>query len=315
MNYSVCDNRLETYSIWFQYWYKKRLKEKMFYRKLYLPAKWLGVVPLNIFYSNRPKMFMKWFNILLSFAYLVLSVYCLLLRYLTFAQYNLSVSTFMAVDLIVWLHDFLSQTCIFVMTHLYRIEWKIFLKYLQKNSKDFEDRDGQIDIGISIFALFGSVTVNLFQHGFVQLQIGYFNPAYYSYYICNIYQIFVCTFLSHMGNILIRHQKKILVNLKQTKKYLINNNVTKIIIEFTNICINIKNLNLLYGWQILFIFTGGIVNILTFINFMFLHNAGNQSLSVSDLFRIVFYLVSKIYYLDKSFLFCFCLGCRCFFLI
>lgn len=266
----------------------------MLFRKLYLIAKLLGVVPVN-----KPKKNMKWFSVLLKFSYFMLSVYCLHTRGFVYSNYMSWGSTVMTVDLAVVIHDFLSQNCILIIPYLYRHECRILFEYLQKYSKDFGG-----SIVISIFTIFGSVIVNCFQAGYMRLKYGMFIPTYYPYYICNIYEIFVCTFVISIANILIGHQQKVLVNLKEAKIYLINSNVTEIRKEFTKICSNINNINILYGWQLLCIFTGAIVNILTFINFLFfnsIHNHNDSLITVTDLFRSIFYMVS-IFFLNFNYL-------------
>lgn len=281
------------------------------YQKLQLIAVCLGMVPVNILNQNNPNFFVKYLNIIFNFIYLVLIVYGLFLRYLTDFKNALHPITMIVADSIEVFNEILTLSSVFIMSRLHRNEWSVFLNYLQNNFKDLDERDGRIDIVISIFAFTGNVIVTCYQFVRIRIKKGFFDVAYYSFYISSIYNIFLAAFLSLIGHILIRHQQKTLDVLKHNKTYFANEKcfcvsspksfikfsrkMKKIRNEFTNICINIKNLNLLYGWQMLFIFSAGVVNVILFINFVVFHNSfvKNAMMTVTDSSRMIFYMVSQ----------------------
>lgn len=264
------------------------------YKKLHLIANWLGIVPVNIFNTN---FFLKYLNILLNLIYLLLFINGLFNRVIADFENKLHTTTLIVADSIEGFNELLSLSSIFIMTRLHHNEWSVFLNYLQKHSEDKNNRNGRIDIFISIFAIIGTIVVNCYQLVIISSRKGFFNVPYYSYYVCNIYHIFLAAFLSLIGHILIGHQQNILNRLKRTKTYFVNeklNGMKKIKNKFTNVCVNIKNLNLLYGWQMLFIFSGGVVNVIFYINFVVYRNSlyDNVMMTVTDSFRMAFYMVS-----------------------
>lgn len=263
------------------------------------------MVPVNVFNTKIIKSLTNIFKIFLNLMYLFLILYGLFLRFILHSANKKYFKTVIVVDFMQGVIELLSLGSTFIMTYRHQIEWKVFLNYFQKYSKNVFC----IRIGISIFAIFGTAVINCYQLINIRLQIGYFFIGHYSYYICIIFHLFLGTFLSLKGHILIKHQEKILTHLKHTKMYFLNENICYIFTpksyikfssdmkqitnEFTNVCVNIKNLNLLYGWQMLCIFLGGIVNVLFYINYTIFIRNSDDVIIVTDSLRIVFCVVSK----------------------
>lgn len=123
--------------------------------------------------------------------------------------------------------------------------------------------------------------------------------AYIMFYISNNYIIFTCIFLSKIMNILNEYQKELIHYMRSKRK-----NIFCVLQEVTHIknvnrifkshCQIVKYLNELFGWRLVFIFTGCIIYVSNFAPFFFLHYTyeyGNL-LTLTDCVRIVLYLVS-----------------------
>lgn len=283
----------------------------MMYQQLFLIAECLGMVPVKVYNLKNPKILIKFLNILLNLMLLALMFYGLFVRVALYFDNGQHLKTMIVLDFIEVFNEFLSLSSICIIPYLYKNEWRLFLHYLQHYSKNVESILYCMDIGFSMFAIIGTAAVNCYQFIYLHLKKGYLNAAYYSFYICSVYDIFLIAFLSLIGHIIIGHQQTILNYLQHTKTYFANekcfhvsspksyinfsNDMKKITNEFAYVCTNIKKLNLLYGWQMLFLFSAGVINITLFINFSVFHKSVNKNamMVVTNSFRIVFYMVSK----------------------
>lgn len=125
--------------------------------------------------------------------------------------------------------------------------------------------------------------------------------SYIMFFISNNYVIFTCIFLSKTMNILHNCQKNLIEYLQGKRKTIVfvfqeevTHTIRKVNIIFKSHCKIIKYMNKLFGWRMVFIFTGCILNVSNFATFFFMHFKFQYGklLTLTDSIRTIIYLVS-----------------------
>lgn len=215
-------------------------------------------------------------------------------------------NTIKIVDLAEGLNEILLISCIYVSTYIYSNEWTVFLNYLETCSSKLKSINILIDVLVIIFANLGTLSIAGYQWFYLYSSGAEKYTMYFSFYSCNIYHTFLCSFLYHTATILIGTQNELINKVKMTKscsKALLVHDcnkfckrLKKLTIAFSEICVNIKNLNILFGYHILLMFSEFVLNVLLFVNFLYVHKKqfDDHLMTTSDLLRTLLYTVSKL---------------------
>lgn len=280
--------------------------EEILFKKLCSVARCVGILPNNSKEANTAMIkVLKRVYIILQVIYLIFNIYCVYIRYVSFLGLQEVLGlTITVVDLIEGINGILLTSCIYVSTYINSNEWTVFLNYLERCSTKLKSRNILFDILVTVFLNLTTLSIDCYQWVYLYLHRSLNYSMYIPFYTSNMYHTFLCSFLCHTATILIGTQKEIIDKIKittscsKTLSLRDSNKLSKRIEElankFTEMCINIKHLNRLFGCHILFMCSESILIVLIFVDFLYMHKKQSDDtlLTTSDFLRTLLYMVS-----------------------